>query len=412
MRRDVAPGEQKPWEDTYEYNWYFRDVTDLDNELLLKPSKPISNAVLPLKPHGPNIEDFLDATHDHPSKFMQIEKKYVHPDSKRQPRPIFPKGRRPPDEKFVDSYKGFLYVTGLVPQIDEKTGSIKDFDDPLHQNSISETVAKLFGVKSVDVAPASTTSAFVGFPTKLDAKNAMINCESALGVNHPTKIEKYETSEEKMTEDEKAFVAKTSADSILKVTGLPPGTTSVELFQTLFPPGTKLDAMFGPLEVDDYFRVSDTTALIHLASPDLVAKALKASGIANNASVLGQRSIQVLRAKRERVFDGWTGFRREYGKSKLGKRLFVTGDVPPHDLFLSHNDLIHISGLPPSVTLQDLATFFQPFSEDRRDVYGSSHIVRCSRGVPTGSACKSTKSLLISLYIEYLAHYYVDPLLS
>lgn len=369
--------------------------------MLLEPSKPVSNAMLPLKPHGPNIDDFIEASFDHPSRFMTMEKKFVHTDSKREPKPIFPKGRTPPDEKFVNGYKGFLYITGLVPQVDEATGAIKDFGDPLHKNSIAENVAKLFGVSSMDVAPASSTSAFVGFATKLDAKKAMMNCESSLAVKHPTKIEKYDTAEDKMTDDEKEFVAKSSSDKILKVSGLPPGTTSIELFHTLFPPGTKLDAMFGPLEANDYLRVSDTVALINLGSQDLVSKALKASGIANNATVFGQRSMQVQRAKRERVFDGWFGVLRQYAKSKLGNRLFVTGDVPPHDLFLSHNDLMHISGLPPHVTLQDLATFFQPFSADRRDVYGSSHIVRCSQGLPTGTACKLCICLLIVITSWY-----------
>eukprot|EP00956_Cyclotella_meneghiniana_P035390 scaffold114357_cov81-Cyclotella_meneghiniana.AAC.6 len=404
FNRQDADGVE-PHENTFEYDWYFRDITDLDNPLLVKPAKPVSNAMLPLRPHGPRIEDFLEATHDHPSKFMTIEKKFVHADSKREPRPIFPKGRRPPDEKFVNSYKGFLYVTGLVPHIDETTGAIKDLEDNMHKQSIADKVAKLFGVTSMDVRPASPTSAFVGFATKLDAKHAMMNCESSLSVKHPTKIEKYETTEDEMSDEEKAFVSKSSPDSILKVTGLPPGSTSVELYQALFPPGTKLDAMFGPFEADDYLRISDTTALLHLSSPDLVAKALKASGIATNATLLGQRSIQVLRAKRERIFDGWTGVRREYGQSKLGNRLFVTGDVPPQDLFLSHNDMMHISGLPPSVTLNDLATFFQPFSEDRRDVYGSAHIVRCSRGIPTGSACEYRLLYLFYAFYNIETHF-------
>jgi hypothetical protein len=263
----------------------------------------------------------------------------------------------------------------------------------MHKQSIAEAAAKLFGVNSMDVAPASPTCAFVGFATKLEAKNAMIDCAGSLRVKHPTKVEKYDTADDEMSEAEKEFVANSRGpDSILKVTGLPTGTTSVELFHQLFPPGTKLDAMFGPLGKEDYHRVSPTTALIHLASADLVSKALKAGGIANNAAVLGQRSVQVLRAKRERVFDGWTGFLRSYGKSKLGKRLIVTGEVPPHDLFLSHHALMHISGLPPTITLDELATFFQPFSADQRDVYGSSHIVRCSQGIPTGCACKYAHS--------------------
>lgn len=97
-------------------------------------------------------------------------------------------------------------------------------------------------------------------------------------------------------------------------------------------------------------------------------------------------SIQVLRAKRERVFDKWADPNTcDIAESKLGN-LYVAGDFPPREMYLSHHDMLHISGLPPTVTLKDLAAFFQPFSADRRDVYGSCHIVRCSQGLPTGSA--------------------------
>lgn len=283
-----------------------------------------------------------------------------------------------------------------MPHLDTDTGEVQDFDVELNKQAISEDVATLFGVTSMDVRPATPTSAFVGFSTKLEAKTAMINSanDGRLAVEHPVALQKYEASEDEkgMTEEQKKiaekFVAAASGgpDSILKVTGLPYKTTSVELLQSMFPPGSRLEAMFGPLTNDDYCRVSSTTALINLASADLVSNALKSKNVANNASIVGKCSIQVLRAKRERVFDGWTGINRHRASSKLGERLIVTGDVPPHEMHLSHHDMLHITGLPPNVTLDDLATFFQPFSADRRDVYGSGHIVRCSQGLPTGCA--------------------------
>ena len=347
-----------------------------------------------MKPHGPTLDDWLFAVTDHPSKYAVMERRTKHPDSKREPRPTFPRDRAMPPEEFVNRYKGYLFVTGLVPRLDEGTGEALDFDDPLHRQSIAEDVAGLFGMSSVDVCPASSTSAFVGFGTKLEAKKAMTDSagDGRLRVSHPVRLQKYESSNVdggKTTEGEAKFVGSSpgGADSIVRVTGLPSSTTSAELFASMFPPGSRLKAMFGPLMSDDYFRVSPTTALINLASSDLVSKALKSSNIANNAAVgIGKRSVQVLRAKRERVFDQWVGVNRAFGASKLGKRLFVTGDIPPHEMHLSHNDMLHISGLPPTVTLDDLAAFFQPFSADRRDVFGSGHIVRCSQGMPTGSA--------------------------
>lgn len=388
----VPPGREDedddPLAQTFEYDYYFRDVTNLQNPLILKPSKPDSNALLPLNPHGPELDDFLLAVTDHPSKYAVVEQKMKHPDSRREPRPIFAKGIVLPNEEFVQKYKGYLFVTGLVPHLDEATGGMLAFDDALHKQSIAEDVAKLFGISSMDVSPASPTSAYIGFGTKLEAKKAMMDSASdgRLRAVHSVALHKYEQGS---SDEEVKFVTSSpaGADSILKVTGLPAIVTSVELLTSMFPPGSPLEAMFGPLSNVNYLRVSSTTALISLASSDLVAKALKSSNIANNVAVgVGKCPIQVLRAKRERVFDKWTGVNKSIGASKLGTRLFVTGDVPPHEMYLSHNDTLHISGLPPSVTLHDLATFFQPFSADRRDVFGSGHIVRCSQGIPTGCA--------------------------
>ncbi len=388
----VPPGREDedddPLAQTFEYDYYFRDVTNLQNPLILKPSKPDSNALLPLNPHGPELDDFLLAVTDHPSKYAVVEQKVKHPDSRREPRPIFAKGIVLPNEDFVQKYKGYLFVTGLVPHLDVATGGVLAFDDALHKQSIAEDVAKLFGISSMDVSPASPTSAYIGFGTKLEAKKAMMDSASdgRLHAVHSVALHKYEQGS---SDEEVKFVESSpaGADSILKVTGLPATVTSVELLTSMFPPGSPLEAMFGPLSNANYLRVSSTTALISLASSDLVAKALKSSNIANNVAVgVGKRPIQVLRAKRERVFDKWTGVNKSIGVSKLGTRLFVTGDVPPHEMYLSHNDTLHISGLPPSVTLHDLAIFFQPFSADRRDVFGSGHIVRCSQGIPTGCA--------------------------
>ena len=388
----VPPGREDedddPLAQTFEYDYYFRDVTNVQNPLLLKPKKPDSNALLPLKAHGPELDDFLLAVTDHPSKYAVIEQKAKHPDSRREPRPIFAKGNVLPNEDFVNKFKGYLFVTGLVPHRDKTSGEVLNFDDALHKQSIAEDVARLFGISSMDVSPASPTSAYIGFGTKLEAKNAMMDsaADGRLQAVHSVTLHKYE--QVGTSDEEVKFAASlhAGADSILKVTGLPATVTSVEILTSMFPPGSRLEEMFGPLTSANYLRVSSTTALISLASADLVAKALKSSNIANNAAVVGKRPIQVLRAKRERVFDKWTGVNKSIGASKLGSRLFVTGDVPPHEMYLSHNDTLHISGLPPSVTLNDLAAFFQPFSADRRDVFGSGHIVRCSQGIPTGCA--------------------------
>ncbi|KAL7548035.1 hypothetical protein ACHAWF_011334 [Thalassiosira exigua] len=401
-RQDNDGQDKDPIDSTLEYQYYFQDVTELDdNVFLLRPPKPESKAVLPLKPHGPNLDDFLWAVTSHPSKYSRIERKVKHPDSKREPQPTFLWGRKLPGEEFVEKYKGYLFVEGLVPDIDGATGEVQDFQDELHKQSIAKKAAEIFGVKTMDVCPATPTSAYVGFKKKLEAKKAMIACAEgkSLAAEHPIAVQKYVGGkvnakdpdvidwEEGVNRKQKKFVVAAAGGpaSIVKVTRLPARLTNAELMQSMFPPGSPIESLFG-LSAEDFLRVSPTTALIRFASADRVADVFKSKLILNNIKAAGQQSVQVYRAKRERVFDHWTGVNRHIGESKLGTRLFVTGDVPPHEMYLSHHDTLHLSGLPPTTTLRDLATFFQPFSADRRDERGSGHIVRCSRGLPSGCA--------------------------
>jgi len=375
----------------------------------------MSNAVLPLKPHGPTVQDWLHAVNLHPSKYSQMERRARHPDSERRPRPAIAADRANPSEQFVERYRGYLYVTGLLPEVDDE-GNALGADHPMNGQSIREKAAEVLGVRSADVSPASATSAFVGFATKLNAKDAMSRCVGdRMLVEHPVMLAKYKgregeddsssddsssdedtSSSESDSSDEEdeglsvqAFVAKSAAgaDSILKVTGLPADATPVEVLQTMFPPGTQLEALFGPPTSDDFYRTSSTTALVRLPSSKLVSDAVRSTNVGGNAAKLGVRPVRVFRAKRERVFNKWTGVLGGHtAESKLGHRLGITGDTPPNDLFLSHHDTLHVTGLPPDVTLRDLGTFFQPFSADRRDVLGSGHINRCSQGISTGCA--------------------------
>jgi hypothetical protein len=117
VQEDVDPVTQ-----TFEWQYYFRDICDIDNPMLLTPSEPLSNAVLPLKKTGPGVDDFLFANYNHPSKYAVIEDNVTSTDSKREPRPTFLKGRRLPDAEFVKKYKGYStrgICSGLVWLFDE-----------------------------------------------------------------------------------------------------------------------------------------------------------------------------------------------------------------------------------------------------------------------------------------------------
>jgi hypothetical protein len=95
-----------------------------------EPTFEPSNRVLPLANLGPNLDDFLEAMVEHPSKYAQVSKSNAHPESRREPKPDFPKNRAKPTEFFIAKYPRFLYVTGLSPLM--VNGATGDLDNPVH----------------------------------------------------------------------------------------------------------------------------------------------------------------------------------------------------------------------------------------------------------------------------------------
>lgn len=405
------PGKIDPSADSAEYRFFTRDITDMDMHVHHeqrrfgrarhdppppKPNIPVNNAILPLKVEGPDFDDFLAAHLEHPSRYATITRINVHPDSRREARPLIPPGRVNPDEAFVLAHKGFVYVDGLSPEMDDSTGEMTSVDlkdDPLLKQTIAERVAEIFGVSSLDVAAATPTSAYVGFATKKEARGAMASFVAEGGEGktlavHTTTVEAYggfsDQGDTANSGDESAFVGEDATPggegSIVKVTNLPVDVGSSEVLEALFPTATDLTT-------NDVFRRSSTTALVRFSTPDLADAVLNSSEVADRATALGKRPLRILRAKRERLFAGYTGPNNCHETQKLGKRLVVRGiDVPPMDLFLSHHDVVRVSGLHADTTLDDLAEFFQPYSADRRDLQGSACLVLDAAGRSTGVA--------------------------
>jgi RNA recognition motif-containing protein len=124
---------------------------------------------------------------------------------------------------------------------------------------------------------------------------------------------------------------------------------------------------------DDVLVLSPTTAMLRLASPQAAQDLLQSpefqsqlqatKGTGNNGT---SRSLTLLKAQRERVFDKYWGFNREYENLKLGKRLLVEGDAPPDAFFRSHFDIIRVGNLPTdsttdNITAESLSKYFQQF---------------------------------------------------
>ena len=324
-------------------------------------------------------ELLLDDILDHPTEFAQARFNFPHPESRREPKPLFPKNRVNPPKEFVEAFSRFMYVWGL-PQI-MIDGKSADFENPLHRHEVQKAIANIFLVDLDSVFPASLTSGFVGFASSEERMFAL-EAGPQPTFDSPAWISKYES-----TDGESQFCRK-SPESIVVIENLPVGHTPASLASTLFPSGTDVGEIYGRITVDDVHMISPSAALIRFESAEMASSALTSSMVEQRLVDIGQeRKVRYAKARRELVFNGKHG--GPDGTERLramGPRLIVDGDMPPKQLFLSHANTIQLRYLDPSVTKKQIAEFFQPFCSCPRDVKGSVEFVTCHQGIPTGKA--------------------------
>lgn len=374
---------------------YFRDILDFTIPFPDAPDE-IANQLQPLADHGSEFEDFMTAVVNHPTKYALLQRKNEHIESLRKPQKVVPAGRIDPPPDFVKQKgrnAGFLFVTGLRrPILDGKLGR---FDDPVARNEVTDAVAALFDVSPLEVCPAGMTSAFVVFDDAKTAALAVKKTREQRSKSYPIKMTPYEAaaaaaqeeggeddSPAPASDEEKAFVVD-SAASVIRLQGLPPGATKSVLLRRLYP--SPFDGPC-PLTHDDVLITSPTSALLRYSSPDDAAFALSPSGLSIHLVDIGRNYVRLFPAKREMVWDGWYGPGRGLPSWKMGEKLQVRGDVPTSKFFLSHYDCLHVRGIPPHVTGEDISVFFQPHSLELRDVTGSLQWIMCADGQPTGRA--------------------------
>jgi hypothetical protein len=149
------------WEQDSVFGIVNRDIDEYPDKVTEEDLGP--DEVAPLAIHGPDLDDFLEAAMEHPTRYMTVESDInLHPQSKREPKPIIPRNRANPPVEFVQKYKRFLYVTGLPPL--EVDGAPFDKDNWSHVNQMQTSVAELIGdcIDIERISPANDHSAFVG----------------------------------------------------------------------------------------------------------------------------------------------------------------------------------------------------------------------------------------------------------
>lgn len=166
-----------------EQSYFVPDVMDFSEPFPELPEAQ-ANQVMPLAAHGPEIDDFMSAMIEHPTKYAEVKYERVHPESRRLPMPVSSSENRMmirPTREWIKQHRGFVHVS--VPKTSSSVvggGAAVEDDDTTtttavadNDNLIRTTVANLFpDVQPSQVFPTGPHGAFVGFATKERAREA------------------------------------------------------------------------------------------------------------------------------------------------------------------------------------------------------------------------------------------------
>jgi len=359
-----------------EERFFYPSVLDFGDPYPGPVQDEIVNQIRPLQERGPHIEDFLEATYQHPTKFAEVRRYNLHFESRREPKPVIPKTRKNPPNEWVKSYKKFLFVSGLPPNIFEEEA---DYDNPVHRNTIGTLIADLLEVEPDQVYPANMTSAFVGFKDRSVAPEIEENMRTEITMTSPIKISAYDG--EDFGEFTKEF-----PECIVKLENLPPRMTPAKLAHDLFTPDSDLRLVYGQLDVKNILMISPTSALVRFDSAHHAESAATSEAVEVRLDELGNYPIGIFHAKRELIPDGFTGPNKGKELKRWGTRLIVDGDVPSDMFFRSHAGCIHMRNIDDTVTNHDIADVVQPYCANLRDVTGSVEWATNLQGDRTGTA--------------------------
>lgn len=345
-----------------------------------------ADCISPLTISGPTGEDFWNDLSNHPTMYAELRHYNLHPESKREPKPYYPKNRANPPPEFVDYYKRWMFVTGLPPALSDdgmKHGESTALTVTQEQE-IEMTVTRLLGVTSEQVFPANETSAFVGFEAPEDREAVFDGGPNEKTIARPVEISTYTATPE---DDKYNFLKDVSVDTVVQLEHLPPGRFSRDtLARDLFPKGSELGDAYS-LTSENVVFPSPTKALIKFGSAEQAKSALCSESVAARLAEIGDYPVQILRARRNLVFQQMAGPLRNHEIRRQGDRLIVDGDMPTKNFHLSHAGTIMIRNIDyASVSKATLTEFFQPFSKLVRDENGSIEFVTCEQGLPPTTA--------------------------
>jgi len=391
----VDPDEEFFYPDFLNFNDKFPEI-----------SQEQANRLLPLRSHGPDLDDFLEAHLEHPSKYALITYENKHPESRREPRPLWYYGsRKNPSIEWIESHKGFIYAEGMdaTLSLGDQEAFRASFDvqeNDEHRRKVAEKFAKVFRVDIGHVSPATLTSAYIGYSSLADAQRALKRLQGKIVQYKPVQaarlsdvtelvsllkknIEELDNEDELQLEKH-SFLEDSDPQCVILLTHLEIPTQEMGtayLLQNLFPESLIESNKASPLSPEDLLVLSPTAALIRLPSSEAVTELLESKKFALLLKKMKPpKQLSILKAARERVFCGWSGLRRSKEMRKNGKLLIVEGDVPSDSFFRSHFGVLYLNQLSSDVTAKDISQFFQRYCLDSHDSISSVEMIKTSDG--------------------------------
>lgn len=329
----------------------------------------IANSLLPLRVEGDGFDDFLEANYNHPSKYAEVRRYNLHPESLREAKPFLPKNRMQPPIEFVTSHVRFIFLSGLPHHV-EPDGTLGEMENPIHRFEVSTMVSELVGMPTQNIWPASMTSAFVGFTTKEQFYEFMVKGPKYNTLERELKMSIYDP------EDGEANYFQ-AGDVVIKIDDVPADMTMARFAHVLFPANTELGEIYGPISLDDLKKVGTSTVLVRMKSEEQARSALSSSLVQDHMVNLGTSVVQFFRARRQLVFGGFTGPNKGQTFKKRGNKLTVDVDAPSKAFLQSHAAVVQLANVDKAFTKECISKFVEPFSADRRDVIGSIEFALC-----------------------------------
>eukprot|EP00522_Entomoneis_paludosa_P017345 CAMPEP_0172449510 /NCGR_PEP_ID=MMETSP1065-20121228/8197_1 /TAXON_ID=265537 /ORGANISM="Amphiprora paludosa, Strain CCMP125" /LENGTH=1052 /DNA_ID=CAMNT_0013201197 /DNA_START=155 /DNA_END=3313 /DNA_ORIENTATION=+ len=387
--------------------WFFNGQHDI-LEILKRPDSefpekaeedPALEEVRDLEPSlgAGTSEDFVHSMIEHPTNTARLRFLAVHPNQKREPKPIFPKDdvqhvKNPPQD-FVETWVRFLYVTSLPPFMASKD-TPADITNVEHASRFETFVANLCGVDSTQVSAANATSAFIGFDSPRALADAIKRGpkQKSIVVETPQLDSFNGLSEEEENEDLKEFVEKAeSTEAILELKNLRlqggNPSNNVVLAQALIREFMDPDlySEFGLIHPENVFvPLGGNTALLRFDSKDQAASMMESKLFKKRLVDMGSYTPEYLRARRELHHAGFdkesrrASINRRTELREMGKRLLIDGiHMPEKEFYITHASALQIQNVPEGMPAVELTRFFQQYSARRRTIHSSINYAKC-----------------------------------